>query len=78
MGILDTPSIEGTYALGAITSKYFCSLAAKYSDSHPYIKRIAERCKNGKEGDIKGSDSKDHSGSGTGESESSGGAGTGQ
>ncbi|KAI9872706.1 MAG: hypothetical protein M1830_001271 [Pleopsidium flavum] len=56
MGILDYPSIAGSDALGALSAKYFCSLAAKYADIHPYVQRIAERCKNGKKGDNEGPD----------------------
>ncbi len=78
MGILDYPTIAGSDAIGALSAKYFCSLAAKYADSHPYVKRIAERCKNGKKDDSEGPDSEAHSGSGAGESKSSSGSGAGQ
>jgi len=78
MGILDYPDIAGADAIRALSRSYICSLASKYADSHPYVKRIDKRCKNGKKGDSQGPDREAHRGSGAGESESSGGSGAGQ
>ena len=79
MGILDYPDIAGADAIRALTRSYVCTLASKYAESHPFVKRIDERCKNnGKKGDSKGSDCEAHRGSGAGESQSSRGSGAGE
>lgn len=78
MGILDYPDIAGTDAIRALSRSYICSLASKYVDSQTYVKRIDERCKNGKKGDSERPDREAHRGSGAGESESSRGSGAGQ
>ena len=78
MGILDYPTIAGSDAIGALSTSYLCRLASKYAESNPYVKRIAERCKNGQKSDRERPDSETHSGSGAGESESSRGSGAGQ